>query len=344
MKRKIIALALALVILCTFVSCGGSKVKIVKSAASTVKYEKYDNGLISLEIPKGWEVTIAPADYIHYSFKVTDPDDPGYMLLFGLKQEGFLKSEKARKTYAKYYPDAVFSKLTAVSPNDARGFYAAWNANSKYINETQMGYEYFPYLNDYNIIEGLGNTPLGGEILRASFTDGSERRMEGLFTASVYDAGSYYINVDIWNVYSEKVDVWPLNVYNIVAMTAPEEEFASWQPILDHCLSTLEFSSTFVSNFNAEESALVSTIQANQRVYDSISDMIMDSWEQRNASYDIISQKQSDATLGYERVYDTETGEVYKAYNGFTDDYSGKRYQPITDDMYTAPISGYIEK
>ena len=75
-----------------------------------------------------------------------------------------------------------------------------------------------------------------------------------------------------------------------------------------------------------------------------MSDMIMDSWNKRNNSYDIISQKQSDATLGYDRVYDVETGDVYRAYNGFSDNYSGSRYQPITDDMYTSTISGYIEK
>lgn len=55
-------------------------------------------------------------------------------------------------------------------------------------------------------------------------------------------------------------------------------------------------------------------------------------------------QKQSDAILGYERVYDTETSEIYKAYNGFTDDYSGERYKSISDDMYTKKTSGYIEK
>ena len=75
-----------------------------------------------------------------------------------------------------------------------------------------------------------------------------------------------------------------------------------------------------------------------------ISDGIMDSWEKRSKSYDIMSQKQSDATLGYERVYNTETGEIYKAYNGFTDDYDGKKYKAITDDMYTEKTSGYIEK
>lgn len=73
-------------------------------------------------------------------------------------------------------------------------------------------------------------------------------------------------------------------------------------------------------------------------------DSYMSAWESRNKTYDIMSQKQSDATLGYERVYDTDTGEVYKAYNGFTDDYDGSKYKSITDDMYTTGISGYIEK
>ena len=75
-----------------------------------------------------------------------------------------------------------------------------------------------------------------------------------------------------------------------------------------------------------------------------ISDGIMDSWNKRNKSFDIMSQKQSDAILGYERVYDTETNEIYKAYNGFTDEYDGKRYKPITDDMYLKKTSGLIEK
>ena len=73
-------------------------------------------------------------------------------------------------------------------------------------------------------------------------------------------------------------------------------------------------------------------------------DSYMNAWESRNKSYDIMSQKQSDATLGYERVYDTETNEVYKAYNGFTDDYKGERYKSISDEMYTEKVYGYIEK
>lgn len=343
-KIKIFVVVLMAILLVGCSSSSKEKVKIVKNEASKVEYEKYDNGLISLEIPKGWKVEVAPADYIHYSFKVYNPKNPNYMLLFGLKQEGFLKSEKARNTYASYYPDAIFAKLYPIDPQTTEAYYKAWNNNVKYSNETELHTNYFPYLNEFTVLDNLGKDTMGGDILRATFKDSNGDLMQGLFTASVKSIGTYYINEDIWNLFSDKVDVSPLNVYNIIFMTAPDSEFNDWQKILDHSLSTLTFSDKFVSGFNSEESVLVSTIQANQKVYDQMSDMIMDSWEKRNNSYDIISQKQSDATLGYERVYDTETNEIYKAYNGFTDDYTGDRYKSITDDMYNLPTSGYIEK
>ena len=317
--------------------------KIVKNETSTIEYEKFDNSLVSFEYPKGWKVEIAPTDYIHYHFKVYNPENPTYMFLFGLKQEGALKSEKARQVYASYYPDAPFAKIAAIDPQTTEAFYKVWNKNAKYNNES-LGVEFMPLLNDFKVIENLGKDMAGGDILRASFTDSNGKTAQGLFTAAVKSIGTYYISENIFNPFGPKVDVSPLNTYNIMIMSAPEDDFINWQGILDHCLGTIEFSQTFISGFNQEENQLVSTIQANQRVYDQISDMIMDSWEQRNKSSDILSQKRSDSTLGYERVYDTETGDIYKAYNGFTDDYTGDRYQPITDNMYTEATAGYIEK
>ena len=79
------------------------RVKIAKSETSTIEYETYDNSLISLKIPKGWKVEVAPVDYIHYSFKVYNPSDSNYMLLFGMKLEGFNKSEASRNWQKKYY-------------------------------------------------------------------------------------------------------------------------------------------------------------------------------------------------------------------------------------------------
>ena len=341
--KKVLGVIVCLVLALCLTGCG-KKVKIVRTEASKVTYETYNNGLISLQIPKGWKVEIPNVDYIHYSFKVYNPKNPNYMFIFSLKLEGFLKSELARSTYASYYPTAIFSQLTPIDPQTTEGFYNAWNGNAKYVNENQLNYNYFPYLNEFTVVENLGKTALGGDILRATYKNDKGESMQGLFTSTVMSAGSYYISTDMWNLWSPQVDVAPLNVYNTILMVAPDAEFNDWQGILDYCLSTLQFSDKFVDGFYGEESQLMATIQANQKIYDQISDMIMDSWEKRNNSYDIISQKQSDATLGYERVYDTETGDVYKAYNGFTDSYKGNRYQPITDDMYTKVVSGYIEK
>ena len=50
-----------------------------------------------------------------------------------------------------------------------------------------------------------------------------------------------------------------------------------------------------------------------------------------------------DATLGYERVYDSEKNEIYRAPVDFFDYYSGDRYKPVTDDQYLLPIDGYID-
>ena len=316
----------------------------IKKEETIIEYENFNNGLVSFEIPKGWKVEVAPTDYIHYAFKAYNPDNPSYMFLFNLKQEGALKTEKARQVYASLYPDAPFSKITAIDPQTTEGYYNAYvNGNAKYCNDN-LGVSFLPIFKDFTVIEDLGDDMMGGDILRASYTDTKGAKIQGLFTAAVKSSGTYMISENIWDVFGPKVDVAPLNTYNIMMMTAPEEDFIKWQAALDHCLSTIEFSQTFVNGFNSEESTLVSTIVANQKVYDQTSDMIMDSWNKRNTSEDILSQKRSDATLGYERVYDTETGDIYKAYNGFTDDYHGERYKAITDDMYTQVTAGYIEK
>ncbi|MBR2833681.1 MAG: hypothetical protein IKE75_04580 [Bacilli bacterium] len=319
------------------------KVNIVKNEASTITYETFDNGLISLKIPKDWKVETPNLDYIHYSFKVYNPKNPNYMFLFSMKLEGFNKTQNAKDWQNKYYPNVVFAKLPVIDPQTTEAFYKIWNETADFVNTENVKSEYFPKFNDFTIIENLGANSIGGDILRATYTNNNIKN-QGLFTASVKEIGTYYVNSNVFNLFSEKIDVSPLNVYNIIFMTAPDNEFNDWNQVLDNCLSTLKFSDTFVNGFNQEEASIMSNFKANQAIYDSISDGIMDSWEKRNNSYDIISQKQSDATLGYERVYDTDTGEIYKAYNGFMDDYSGTKYKTITDDMYTKKTSGYIEK
>lgn len=133
--------------------------------------------------------------------------------------------------------------------------------------------------------------------------------------------------------------------YNVMAVTAAKDTFIEWESVLTDCMKTLQYSDSFVSSTNQASNEKVALSQQISRNFNQTMDGIMSSWENRNKSQDIISQKQSDATLGYERVYDTETNEIYRATNGFTDVYDGSRYKSVTDDsMYSEPISGYIER
>ena len=332
MKKKLLVILFCGVLILSLTGCG---VKIVKTEASQIKFETFNNGNLIMQIPKGWKVDIPnTVTYSGYTFKVYNPNNKDYTIMFSLGLSGFLKSEAARKKYASLYPAAVFGQLAAIDPQTTEAFFKVWNTNAKVANKV-INQEFFVYLKDYEFIDNLGKTNLGGDIIRGKFVNDKNEPMEGLFTASIFDSGSYYMY---------GLDLAPLNSYHNILMYAPESEFNNWQPIYDYCLSTIEFTDAFMQGFNREQNTKVSNVQANAKIYDEISDMIMDSWNKRSASYDIISQKRSDATLGYERVYDTNTGDVYKAYNGFTDSYSGNRYKAVTDDMYTKTISGYIEK
>ena len=345
MKKRIFSIILAVVSLLVFTGCNknsnilktkdGVMLKITKSETSQIEYEDYNNGNIKMQIPKGWKVEIpTTVTYSGYSFKVYNPQNKDYTYLFSLGLSGFLKSEAARKKWASLYPTSVYGQLAAIDPQTTEQFFKVWNTTAK-VGNKMINQDFFVLLNDFEVIENLGKTNLGGDVIRGKFVNDKNEPMQGLFTASIFDPGSYYMY---------GLDLAPLNSYHNIIMYAPDAEFNNWQQVYDHCLSTIEFTDSFMSGFNKEQQTTVATVQANAKIYDEISDMIMDSWNKRNNSYDIISQKQSDATLGYERVYKTETGEVYRAYNGFTDEYNGNDFKPVTDDMYTSTISGYIEK
>ncbi len=312
--------------------------KIIASAASKVELETYTSNEFTIKKPKGWKVDTI-GDYIHYTIKVYDPQNPTYQFFFNLKTEGYNKSEDAKKWQQKYYPDNIFAKTSVIATKDTLGFYKIFNDLGTMNNTAAFT---FPTLTDFNVSENLGKSSLGGDMLRATFKDANGKEGEGIFTAYVYDAGPYYVYENI--VSGKQIDIQYLNVYDTIFITTPKDEFIDWQDILNTICSSLNFTDSFINGFNNQQDAVMKNFQQIRAIGNQISDGIMDSWNKRNTSFDIMSQKQSDATLGYERVYNTETGEIYKAYNGFTNDYDGKKYQSISDDMYTKKTSGYIEK
>ena len=313
-------------------------IKIAKSKASQIEFEDYSINEFSIKKPKGWKVDTI-GDYIHYTIKVYDPNNPAYQFFLNMKTEGYNKSEAAKRWQQKYYPNNPFAKASVIATKNTEGFYKIFNDLGTLNNTNTFT---FPTLTDFTVIDNLGKASLGGDMLRATFKDANGKEGEGIFTAYVYDVGPYYVLENI--ISGKKIDIQYLNVYDAIFITAPKDEFIDWQDTLNTICSSLKFTDTFINGFNQQQDAVMKNFQQIRAIGNEISDGIMDSWNKRNTSFDIMSQKQSDATLGYERVYDTETNEIYKAYNGFTDDYDGERYKPITDDMYSKKTSGIIEK
>ena len=376
-KRKLFCILLCAVLLVLSASCSGGggtndgstpsdtkkpaktekDIKITQTAAKSAETEKYETADFTMTIPKGWKVTSGGTN-IYHSIRVYDPEEPINQMFILLKADILLHSEAGKAAWQQNYnmgntQAALFTKAPVLQNPSTEGFFQIFPqyvAFASAIEPSYAGYV-FPTINNFAVTERFPSTSplksysLGDELLRATFSDGTKEG-EGLFAASVADFGNFTItNGNVSGYQLETVDGGYYMAYNVVAITAVKDTFIEWEDLLTKCMSSLDYSDSFVSAANSasnEKVALSKQISAN---FNATMDGFMASWESRNKSQDIMSQKQSDAILGYERVYDTDTNEVYKATNGFSDSYDGSRFKSVTDDnMYAEAISGYIER
>ena len=312
------------------------QIEIIPSEASQVQYVEYKDptGCFTMEIPKGWKVEtgLPPTgeiDLISYAIRLYDPRNPDRQAYFNLNCTAGLKSREAKEWYIYYYgTNNPFAQLPVLPSVDAKGFF------------TVLG-DIYGY-SDFSIgqkLNGFG----GAEVLTADcISNNTGEKLSGVFTVMLSDF-PYFVQKDMFDYSKGQIDAGFVSAFGVVFETAPSGEWLDWQPVLEHCLSTVSFTKSFQSQRQQLWRQIMGTTQYIAQTGNEISGMIMDSWEKRNTSDDVLSQKRSDATLGYERVYDTELGEYYKAENGFSDWYDGERYVPDdSDTAYLSPVSGYI--
>ena len=262
-----------------------------------------------------------------------------YQIFLNLKTSGYTKSADSKKYWQDTMPSSPMAQLPYIEEKTTEGFFKMY---TEMCEPETTDTVVLPMIKNFQISENLGKSVFGGDILRATFKDVNGKEGEGIFTAYVFDPGPYYIYEHVY--YGKQIDMYYLNVYDTIFITTPKDKFIDWEETLTTIFGSLTFTDSFINEFNKVQTEGMKNFNKIREIGNEISDGIMDSWNKRNASFDIMSQKQSDAILGYERVYDTETNEIYKAYNGFNDDYDGERYKPIPDDMYSKKTSGYIEK
>ena len=302
--------------------------------ASAQELVPYSCTEFSMNIPQGWTVrSSAMYTGMFHAIHAFDPEKPVNQIFFMLKMEPMFPDENSRAMMA--LSSDLFGKYPILTNVSTQGvfeifpqFADAMNATADYADIQT------PYIADFTVTEsfestqGMSSVAISPSILRADFTqDGMEG--EGMFTADVVP-------------FAMGTGMGYYSVYNLTVLSAEKGTFQDWQPTLNKVLSSLNYTPEFQSFAMSQSNQAASTSQSLSQSASEMSDSIMSSWENRNRSQDIMSQKQSDATLGYERIVDTETGNIYKIDNGFTDWYDGSRYKSITDDQYTDSVEAVI--
>lgn len=97
------------------------KVEIKPSETKNIQFTDFDNGLIKLKVPEGWKVDTV-GDYIHYTIKVYDPENPTYQFFLNLKTEGYNKSQEAKDFQQRYYPNSMFAKTSVMLKKQQKVF------------------------------------------------------------------------------------------------------------------------------------------------------------------------------------------------------------------------------
>ena len=302
--------------------------------ASAQELVPYSCTEFSMNIPQGWTVrSSAMYTGMFHAIHAFDPEKPVNQIFFMLKMEPMFPDENSRAMMA--LSSDLFGKYPILTNVSTQGvfeifpqFADAMNATADYADIQT------PYIADFSVTEsfesaqGMSSVAISPSILRADFTqDGMAG--EGMFTADVVP-------------FAMGTGMGYYSVYNLTVLSAEKGTFQDWQPTLNKVLSSLNYTPEFQSFAMSQSNQGAATSQSLSQSASEMSDSIMSSWENRNRSQDIMSQKQSDATLGYERIVDTETGNIYKIDNGFTDWYDGSRYKSITDDQYTDSVEAVI--
>ena len=324
-------------------------IKIVENEVNKLTLEDFSNSAFSMKKPNGWTVETGGID-VFYTIRVYDPQNTNNQIYLMLKMQPLLKTEAGKRSWQNYYNMSgnnsqykLFADAVVLANPTTEEFYKKFDEIAAYASAIEPSFSTikFPKFSNFTKQEefestaGMKSVALDSKVLRGTFTGDNSKQGEGLFMASIVNFGNNYLG---------GVDTSYYMVYDIMAITSEKDKFIDYKEILLESINSIKFSDSYVKqtidNGNAQTKQALALNASIQRAFDSY----MSAWENRQTTYDIMSQKQSDAILGYERVYDTETNDIYKAYNGFTDEYDGERYKSITDNMYTEKTSGYIEK
>jgi len=298
----------------------------------------WTDGMVFMNIPVGWNIYTG-GQCATKSILARDPY-VGLKQVFYFSDAGPVYASQARKqTDLNNYLTLGGSKLPyldspLVSPLTAENFLNNFEAlaNMPFFQEA---FPQVPIMTNVEIIskEEIVNKPAyatDGKLVRAEFEQGGK-----------LGEGYFYI-ITVKNVIDLGYGVM------FVGVTAPKGLLDLITPSLKKSLESYTINQEYVTAcINASNKAVAGILKAGKILNES-SDTIMDVWENKLESENRMSAKQNDAILGYSRLYNPETDEVYEItpefYNYYQvhgDELEMNYLEELPDDKWDeAPLNG----
>lgn len=300
-----------------------------------IQLEQYHGGFFSMEKPAGWEVITAGSG-TNLVIWIYDPTEPSRQAFdfFGIGP--YYISDAQREVDQRYVAiggmQQPWNDTPTVNPHTFSQLLTQWDQ----YTQCRMAQAFMPSMPRFENLRIISSQPapaiLGGnaEIVRALFTRNG-RVAEGIFSGEMvrlapptpYPGGG----------------IGMLKFFK--GISAPKEEFDHFLPYLSRSMGSIIFQTAVVRQWQNDINTMGRAALRNSQTLSEGSDLLMESWQQRQKSYDIIAEKQRDAILGKERYYDPSNGEVFEFPAGWYDQYNlnrnafnNKNLQPIPENNH----------
>lgn len=305
------------------------------SVSHSIEMKTVDNGVFKVSIPKNWEV-IPAGQCSTFAIQIRDSNNPERQIFF-FSQVGPLYLFQQQKivdyqaiNMGGYIP---WAEMPVIEPFTPENFLS----NFYLVKNTQIAQNFLPSappLQNLNIISSTNTQNIfpnsQSSIIRAVFRN-NNTVSEGLFKVTTLPVIGYTGAPGGGIGYAQQ----------FMGITAPKDEFEKTQKILIQIGNSFSLSNQYVTSCMQAQRAQGEIYRQTSKTLSETSDIIMQSWNNRNKSDDILSAKRSDTILERERVYNPETGSVYEVDNGFYDNYNIQRNNYEMDNLQRLPNNNH---
>ncbi len=306
--------------------------------AELVQLVSWTDGKVSLNIPSGWNIYTG-GECATKSILARDLSSELKQVFYFSEAGPVYASQQRQQEDQSNYLFFGGNKLPyldtpLVSPLTAENFLNNFGALAN-MPFFQQAFPQVPIMTNVKIInlENIADKPAyatDGKLVRAEFQQGGKLGEGYFYIITVKDSIGLGYGV------------------MFIGITAPVGLLDLIVPSLKKSLESYTISQEYTSAcIQAQNKAVAGILEAGKILGES-SDTIMDVWENKLESEERMSEKQSDAILGYSRLYNPETNEVYEVtpefydhYQVYGDEFEMNYLEGLSDDKWGyAPLNG----